>query len=70
MIANEGSMLRLGITRRQAEAAATKSLIHTPRISGMRTAGSVDMDASSMKTTGKSRAFKVWLAEVMHVVQT
>lgn len=41
----------------------------TPFINGMRDAGSVDMDASSRKTTGKSSTLSATLAEVMQVVQ-
>ena len=41
----------------------------TPFIKGMRDAGSVDMDASSRKTTGRSSTLSATLAEVMHVVQ-
>ena len=36
---------------------------------GINDAGSVDIDASSRKTTGKSITFKATQAEVMHVVQ-
>ena len=42
----------------------------TPRISGIRDAGSVDIDASSRNTTGKSTSFIHRLPEVMQVVQT
>lgn len=42
---------------------------HTPFIRGMSDAGSVDIDASSRKTTGKSVTFNATHAEVMHVVQ-
>ena len=41
----------------------------TPFIKGMRDAGSVDIDASSRKTTGKSSTLSATLAEVMQVVQ-
>jgi hypothetical protein len=39
-------------------------------MSGIKDAGSVDMDASSRKTTGKSVRFNATHAEVMQVVQT
>jgi hypothetical protein len=41
----------------------------TPFIKGMRDAGSVAMDASSRKTTGRSSTLSATLAEVMQVVQ-
>jgi hypothetical protein len=41
----------------------------TPFMIGISEAGSVDMDASSMNTTGKSMIFNAWQAAVMHVVQ-
>jgi hypothetical protein len=44
--------------------------VHTPRINGIRDAGSVDIDASSRNTTGKSTSFIHRLPEVMQVVQT
>jgi hypothetical protein len=48
----------------------SKELVRlTPRIKGMSDAGSVDMEASSKNTTGKSRILSAALADVMHVVQ-
>lgn len=41
---------------------------HTPFISGIKEAGSVDMEASSRNTTGKSITFKAIHAEDRHVV--
>lgn len=38
-------------------------------MSGIKDAGSVDIDASSRKTTGKSVTFNAILADVIHVVQ-
>lgn len=42
---------------------------HTPFIRGISEAGSVDMDASSRKTTGKSITLRAELADEMQVVQ-
>ena len=42
----------------------------TPFMSGIKEAGSVDIDASSMKTMGKSDTLNGTEADVMHVVQT
>jgi hypothetical protein len=39
-------------------------------MSGINDAGSVDMDASSRNTTGKSTKFRVLVAALMQVVQT
>jgi len=36
---------------------------------GIKDAGSVDMEASSRNTTGKSITFSEFAADVMHVVQ-
>lgn len=36
---------------------------------GIKDAGSVDIEASSRKTTGKSITFNATAADVMHVVQ-
>jgi hypothetical protein len=36
---------------------------------GIKDAGSVDMEASSRNTTGKSITFSAFAADVMHVVQ-
>lgn len=41
----------------------------TPFMMGIKDAGSVDMEASSRKTTGKSITFNATAADVMHVVQ-
>lgn len=42
----------------------------TPRMIGISEAGSVDIEASSMKTTGKSITWSAAHAEVMAVVHT
>jgi len=42
---------------------------HTPFMRGINEEGSVDMDASSINTTGKSAALSAWHADVIHVVQ-
>lgn len=42
----------------------------TPFMSGISEAGSVDMEASSTKTIGKSDTFRAIEAEVTQVVQT
>lgn len=42
---------------------------HTPFMMGIKDAGSVDMEASSRNTTGKSMTFIATAAEVMQVVQ-
>ena len=41
----------------------------TPFIKGIKEAGSVDIDASSKKTTGKSITLRATHAAVIHVVQ-
>ena len=48
---------------------AQKLISLTPRIKGISEAGSVDIEASSRNTTGKSRTLSAALADVMHVVQ-
>jgi hypothetical protein len=42
---------------------------HTPFIIGIKEAGSVDIEASSRKTTGKSTMLRDEQAAVIHVVQ-
>lgn len=42
---------------------------HTPFIRGISDAGSVDIEASSMNTTGKSITANLFVAEVIQVVQ-
>lgn len=45
-------------------------MVRTPFMIGMSDAGSVDIDASSRKTTGKSMTRSAADADVIHVVHT
>ena len=68
MIANQGDVL--GLNKISKKPSASKmSKKRTPFIKGINDAGSVDMEASSRKTTGKSVTSNVPPADVMHVVQ-
>ena len=68
MITDEGNVLALVVGQHCYQDALSRS--RTPFINGTKLAGSVDMDASSMKTTGKSATLRTADAALMHVVQT
>ena len=67
MVSNHRQQLRLNPL--SAIVLDGETITH-PRISGIRDAGSVDIDASSRNTTGNSTSFIPRLPEVMQVVQT
>jgi hypothetical protein len=59
----------LGLMKYLEKQLASKKTEHTPFMMGIREAGSVDMEASSRNTTGKSTMERAELAAVIHVVQ-
>ena len=67
MVSNQRQQLRLNPL--SASVLDGETITH-PRISGIRDAGSVDIDASSRNTTRKSTSFIPRVPDIMQVVQT
>jgi hypothetical protein len=69
MIPDQSKVLRLTKKNSVEKQSAGQKTEHTPFIMGIKEAGSVDMEASSRKTTGKSIMLRAEQAAVIHVVQ-
>jgi hypothetical protein len=69
VIANKGYVPGLQCRSSKPVEQARRKVVITPFTIGINEAGSVDIDASSRKTTGKSVTFNATHADVMHVVQ-
>ena len=67
MVSDQHNMTRLDDHEFQRSIQIKRGL--TPLIKGTNDAGSVDMEASSKNTTGKSSSLRATLADVMQVVQ-
>lgn len=69
MITDEGQMLTLGEGNLSTVKQNWPKATLTPFMIGIRDAGSIHIDASSKKTTGKSITVSATEAELMQVVQ-
>lgn len=68
MITNQCYMSRLAFYSVDCYIIVVKMFV-TPFMMGIKDAGSVDIEASSRNTTGKSIIFSAMAADVIHVVQ-